>query len=633
MRLENKLNVEPRATSSLEPTRAKGPLEPKAPCGWEGAQSEAPYGWAGRKQRLTFNASVWLVLGGLVYIAFWPAPSLADSPDTPPSVSGGRVLWTENCQPCHGPTGKGDGPAAQNISDPLPDFSNSEMARSYAPAENFKVIKEGRIEKLMPPWGNRLNDTQIWDLTAYVWSLSITSEELSGGKTLYTKECAVCHGSSGVGDGPKAAGSAKMVSFTDLSTMVQQSQANLMTNFQVSDQHAALSHLSEAELYQVLDYIRTFSFKLPQRNGVLRGQVINATANKPQGDVEVTLRVFEGNTEVETKTGWVDSAGNYTFEGLSTDHSTLYVVEGRYKDVTYFSNQPGIFTPDNSETMLNLNVYETTTSAEDIGIAQFHYLMSFAPDMLNVVQIFVLGNRGNQAYIGQNGQTFSFTLPEKARSVTFQNDENGTRFVQTAQGYADTAPITPGEESQSIVAMYGLPYEDNLTIKIPLPADVASANVLMQDQGAELSSDQLQFVETREFQGDPFSIFSGANLKKGEELILQLTDLGKIEFASEFTTPGAMIATHGIDQNLLRWVIVGLGGIVIVLVAVGYPRFRPRLTHRANNHYEDLNLRRQKLLVMLARLDELFEAGELDKQIYHRARAKYKAELVELMER
>jgi hypothetical protein len=35
---------------------------------------------------------------------------------------------------------------------------------------------------------------------------------------------------------------------------------------------------------------------------------------------------------------------------------------------------------------------------------------------------------------------------------------------------------------------------------------------------------------------------------------------------------------------------------------------------------------------LLARLDEAFEAGELDKQIYHRARAKYKAELVQLME-
>jgi hypothetical protein len=68
----------------------------------------------------------------------------------------------------------------------------------------------------------------------------------------------------------------------------------------------------------------------------------------------------------------------------------------------------------------------------------------------------------------------------------------------------------------------------------------------------------------------------------------------------------------------------------VVFVVIGYPYLRPQLTHPID---EDLNLRRQKLLLLLARLDEAFEAGELDKQVYHRARAKYKAELVQLMER
>jgi hypothetical protein len=57
------------------------------------------------------------------------------------------------------------------------------------------------------------------------------------------------------------------------------------------------------------------------------------------------------------------------------------------------------------------------------------------------------------------------------------------------------------------------------------------------------------------------------------------------------------------------------------------------LTHQPDHHSGDPDRRRQELLVMLAHLDELFESGELDKQIYHRARAKYKAELVKLMER
>jgi hypothetical protein len=38
------------------------------------------------------------------------------------------------------------------------------------------------------------------------------------------------------------------------------------------------------------------------------------------------------------------------------------------------------------------------------------------------------------------------------------------------------------------------------------------------------------------------------------------------------------------------------------------------------------------LLLLLARLDETFEAGELDEEVYRQARAKYKAELAQIME-
>ena len=124
-----------------------------------------------------------------------------------------------------------------------------------------------------------------------------------------------------------------------------------------------------------------------------------------------------------------------------------------------------------------------------------------------------------------------------------------------------------------------MPYGDTVTIKGPLPADVVSANVLMQDQGAKLSSEQLQFVETREFQGDSFSIFNGGNLKKDQGLTLKLTDLDKL------TLPVGRLRleqspSQGVDQNLLRWIVIGLGGVMVVFVALGYPYFRSQLTHQ-----------------------------------------------------
>jgi hypothetical protein len=96
--------------------------------------------------------------------------------------------------------------------------------------------------------------------------------------------------------------------------------------------------------------------------------------------------------------------------------------------------------------------------------------------------------------------------------------------------------------------------------------------------------------------------------------------------------PGATAPGPPVNQAHVRWIILGLGGLAIVALGVGYPLMRPRLTHQAELYDDDPDRRRQKLLLMLARLDQAFEAGELDETVYRRARARYKAELAEVME-
>src|SRR5262245_25399205 len=134
-----------------------------------------------RRQFLWLLSLALIILGGVGLLArpaFTQAKPPAQVPATKPSISGGRALWTENCAPCHGPTGQGDGPTAQAIQGTLPDFTDAAISRQRTPAENFDTIKNGRMDKMMPPWANRLSDSQIWDLTAFVWSLGTTSENL-----------------------------------------------------------------------------------------------------------------------------------------------------------------------------------------------------------------------------------------------------------------------------------------------------------------------------------------------------------------------------------------------------------------------------------------------------------------------
>lgn len=546
------------------------------------------------------------------------ANSLAQEPQ--PSVPNGQALWPENCQPCHGPTGQGNGPATQSIPNPIPDLSDPLVARAVTPAEYFDIIKNGRIENMMPPWKNRFDDAQIWNLTAYVLSLSVTPDDLSAGEMIYQQSCATCHGDQGAGSTPD------LPDFTTWSTISQHSLASWQANFLDSPDHATLADLREQKLWQTLAYVRTLAFAVPRTDGVLRGQVINATFNEPQASLDVTLHLVQNESEIKTVTTQADEQGRYTFEELPIDPSIQYIVEAGYQDIFYRSPEPAQFTGQANQANLDLRVYETTTDDSQIYVTQLHYLLSVGLTDVRVVQIFIIGNKADKTYIGQDTQTFQFSLPATAQNVTFQNDMNGGRFVELTDSYADTEPIIPGEESSTIVVTYAVPHDGrNLTLDVPLPTEVAAVSVLMQDRGASLMSEQLQFNADRQIQGDTFSVFTGTDLQAGETLVLRLTDLDKLTFSSPENNIGAATMPNNefLDQETLRWVIMGVGGLTVLFTVLVYPRVRLSS--------QNPQTRRQKLLLMISQLDTAYEAGELAEPVYRQARANYKAELIKMI--
>jgi cytochrome c oxidase cbb3-type subunit 3 len=74
----------------------------------------------------------------------------------------GQLLFAQmNCSGCHSNGGGGMGP-------PLMDDT---WRYGYSPDEIFSSISDGRANG-MPAWRSRLNNEQIWQLVAYVRSLS-----------------------------------------------------------------------------------------------------------------------------------------------------------------------------------------------------------------------------------------------------------------------------------------------------------------------------------------------------------------------------------------------------------------------------------------------------------------------------
>ena len=124
-------------------------------------------------------------------------PQQVPVPERLPLAGLGADVYAQNCAPCHGLSGGGDGPAGAGAAMDATVFSDPQAVWERSPAELFFVTKFGRIEKLMPPWRNSLNDEQIWQAVYYAWNLHTGETEVSTGAELYAQSCAACHGPGG----------------------------------------------------------------------------------------------------------------------------------------------------------------------------------------------------------------------------------------------------------------------------------------------------------------------------------------------------------------------------------------------------------------------------------------------------
>jgi mono/diheme cytochrome c family protein len=106
----------------------------------------------------------------------WKAPAdqknvknpLADKKNDKAVLAEGKKLAETNCATCHGPEGKGNGPAAAALPPPKPaDWTSSRVA-SETDGEIFWKISNGR--GAMPPW-KHLPEKDRWTLVDYIRSL------------------------------------------------------------------------------------------------------------------------------------------------------------------------------------------------------------------------------------------------------------------------------------------------------------------------------------------------------------------------------------------------------------------------------------------------------------------------------
>jgi mono/diheme cytochrome c family protein len=118
-------------------------------------------------------ATVTLVAGAALTAAWaqgeWKAPADAKAvKNLVKGVGNAKKNIETNCVTCHGPGGKGDGPAAAALPPPKPADWTSAKVASETDGEIFWKISNGR--GAMPPW-KHLPEKDRWEIVNYLRTL------------------------------------------------------------------------------------------------------------------------------------------------------------------------------------------------------------------------------------------------------------------------------------------------------------------------------------------------------------------------------------------------------------------------------------------------------------------------------
>lgn len=77
------------------------------------------------------------------------------------SLAVGERVFKTNCETCHGPQGRGDGPAGQALNPKPRDFHDKSYMSKLSDQQWHDTIKNGKPGTAMPAWGTILKENEI----------------------------------------------------------------------------------------------------------------------------------------------------------------------------------------------------------------------------------------------------------------------------------------------------------------------------------------------------------------------------------------------------------------------------------------------------------------------------------------
>ncbi|MFM8322185.1 MAG: c-type cytochrome [Chloroflexota bacterium] len=595
-------------------------------------------------------------------------------PIVAPDPAKGAATFAEKCAPCHGVNGLGDGPQAADLPNPVAALGDIVVARDATPAGWYRIVTEGNLERFMPPFPS-LSDRQRWDAVAFALTLSVPQEQAAEGAEIYAAQCAACHGESGRGDGPKAPPNTP--DLTNQEFMAGRSASALYTAISagVGEQMPAFeSQLSEDQRWAAAAYLRRLTFAsetaeqpasgtalpgeatpaassaapaapasteiaaAPQVTatqtttaplGTIHGTVINASEAALPSGLSVTLHTFDQMSMVMTGTTTVDAGGRFAFEAIEMPAGRAFLTTLEYQKVLYGSD---VVVSDGAgqPITLTMQVYDTTTDPSGLSVDRLHYFYELTGEnTLRVGELYIISNSGKQTYVGEGGPgapVLNFMLPPDAANLQVQDGELGDRYIETANGFADTIPVRPGMGNYQVLYSYEVPFTGKLELKRPIQYPTQALVILAPEGALTLKSDALTDGGVRDVQGTNYRTFNGANLAAGSTVDLLIS-----------AGPGGGVKLFEVGDS--SSLLIGAAALGLVLLAAGgwmYLRSRRSPDGEPEPAEADAPApalqSKEAVMDAILALDDLYADGKLPEDAYLARRAELKERLAKLVE-
>ncbi|MBI5928497.1 MAG: c-type cytochrome [Chloroflexi bacterium] len=548
----------------------------------------------------------------------------------------GANLYVPNCAPCHGDQGLGDGPTAAQISCPVPALA--QRGDDVDVALWFGIVRNGKRGEdtcIMPPWSNRLTDSQMWNVAAYAFALRDgnvpapnATEAVAQPLPDTTEEPA--DNTPVPTTAPTAVPSAEVTQ----SATTEASTSGTESTPAATEEPVTTNPAGTEE--SVID---TF---------ILTGTVSNGTAGATiPANLTLKLRVaaLDHNgepQEIFNAETAMAADGTYTFENVPLNPNAIASVQAEYAGIIQFSQSLIVSDVVDGSYNLPFLIYETTSDSVDIKISTSDvYVDAVTAEGASLIyQTFVFVNNSDRIYVGQDNRTLTINLPNDIANASVQDfSGSGERFEQSTEGtriiFYDSAPVYPGT-NDAILASYNKAYNGSMTVVQTFAYEVEALSVFVaEDRGLELDGDLFQPTDPRTLNdGTTYVGYTVPTPVTAGTVVQYLVKDGPNTPSSTSTTSSSSTSDSGdsfLQDN--RTFILGIGVLLVIAGAMYmlYDLQKTRLltSQRVTGMAVKPNIKgtRDELIAQIAALDEEYEAGNLGEEEYETQRQALKEAL------